>query len=109
MRLQSSGIWARHRSHFFCFVMSRILPVKFFERPVLEVARALLGVSLVRRMPDGKTISLLLTEVEAYDGPHDLASHASKGRTPRTEVMFGPAGVFYVYLIYGIHWMLNVV
>ncbi len=89
--------------------MPGILPRKFFERPVLEVARGLIGVSLVRALPDGTVHSSMLTEVEAYDGPHDLASHASKGRTARTEVMFGHAGVFYVYLIYGIHWMLNVV
>jgi DNA-3-methyladenine glycosylase len=89
--------------------MPGILPTDFFERPVLEVARGLIGASLVRRLPDGNTIASMLTEVEAYDGPEDLASHASKGRTPRTEVMFGPAGVFYVYLIYGMHWMLNVV
>jgi len=90
--------------------MPGILPREFFERRVLEVAKELIGASLVRRLPDGHTIvSSMLTEVEAYDGPLDLASHASKGRTPRTEVMFGPAGVFYVYLIYGMHWMLNVV
>lgn len=89
--------------------MSRVLPKEFFEQPVLEVAKGLIGASLVRRMPNGNTISSVLTEVEAYDGPEDLASHASKGRTPRTEVMFGPPGLFYVYLIYGIHWMLNVV
>jgi DNA-3-methyladenine glycosylase len=89
--------------------MSRLLPREFFERPVLEVAKGLVGASLVRQIPGGKTMSSMLTEVEAYDGPEDLASHASKGRTPRTEVMFGPGGVFYVYLIYGIHWMLNVV
>ncbi len=90
--------------------MPGILPIKFFERPVLEVAKGLIGALLVRRIPDGNTIfASTLTEVEAYDGPEDLASHASKGRTPRTEVMFGPAGVFYVYLIYGLHWMLNVV
>jgi DNA-3-methyladenine glycosylase len=89
--------------------MAAVLPRKFFERPVLEVAKGLIGASLVRRMPDGETISSMLTEVEAYDGPLDRASHASRGRTPRTEVMFGPAGVFYVYLVYGMHWMLNVV
>lgn len=89
--------------------MPAILTKSFFEQPVLEVARGLIGASLVRRLDDGTTISSMLTEVEAYDGPEDLASHASKGRTPRTEVMFGPAGVFYVYLIYGMHWMLNVV
>jgi DNA-3-methyladenine glycosylase len=89
--------------------MPRVLRKKFFERPVLEVAKGLIGASLVRQLPDGSTISSLLTEVEAYDGPEDLASHASKGRTPRTDVMFGPAGVFYVYLIYGMHLMLNVV
>src|SRR3954468_3264494 len=98
--------WARHGIH---FCMPPVLPMKLFERPVLEVAKGLIGASLVRRMPDGEIISSMLTEVEAYDGPLDLASHASRGRTPRTEVMFGPAGVFYVYLIYGMHWMLNVV
>lgn len=89
--------------------MARALPAKFFERPVLEVARDLIGTSLVRQFPDGTIVRWMLTEVEAYDGPDDLACHASKGRTPRTEVMFGPAGNFYVYLIYGIYWMLNVV
>lgn len=90
--------------------MPGILPQTFFERPVLEVAKGLIGASLVRRFPESNTVvSSMLTEVEAYDGPDDLASHASRGRTPRTEVMFGPAGVFYVYLIYGMHWMLNVV
>src|SRR5436305_8063093 len=106
MRSYGLCIWARHRIH---FCMPRVLPKTFFERPVVEVAKGLIGASLVRRMPDGETISSMLTEVEAYDGPLDLASHASRGRTPRTQVMFGPAGVFYVYLIYGLHWMLNVV
>ncbi len=94
-----------------CYIlgMSRVLPCSFFDRPVLDVAKGLIGASLVRRLPSGSIISSMLTEAEAYDGPEDLASHASKGRTPRTEVMFGPPGVSYVYLIYGMHWMLNVV
>lgn len=50
-----------------------------------------------------------INEVEAYDGPHDLANHASKGKTPRTEIMFEKGGFFYIYFVYGIHWMLNVV
>lgn len=80
----------------------------FFERQTLEVAKALLGKFLVRRF-GRRTIVGMITETEAYVGPHDRASHASRGRTPRTEVMFGQAGHAYVYLIYGIHCCLNVV
>ena len=80
----------------------------FFQRPAEDVARALIGKILVRRMA-GKLFRARLIETEAYLGPDDLASHASKGRTPRTEVLFGPPGRAYVYLIYGLHEMLNVV
>ncbi len=72
------------------------------------MARALIGKILVRRLR-GKILRSRLSETEAYLGPPDLASHASKGRTPRTEVLFGPPGRAYVYLIYGLHQMLNVV
>ena len=74
----------------------------------LIVARALIGKILVRHI-GGATLQARLVETEAYLGPHDLASHASKGRTRRTEVLFGPAGRAYVYLIYGMYEMLNVV
>jgi DNA-3-methyladenine glycosylase len=84
------------------------LATDFFSRPALVVARDMIGKFLVRRI--GKwDIALPITETEAYVGPHDLACHGSKGRTPRTEVMFGPAGHWYVYFVYGIHWMLNAV
>lgn len=72
------------------------------------MARDLLGKFLVR-ISKGKEISAMITETEAYDGPRDLASHASHGKTKRTEVMFGHPGYFYVYLCYGMHHMLNVV
>ena len=84
------------------------LTQSFFQRPAEDVARALIGKILVRRLP-GKLLRARLIETEAYLGPDDLASHASKGRTRRTEVLFGPPGRAYVYLIYGLHEMLNVV
>jgi len=84
------------------------LTQSFFQRPAEDVARALIGKILVRRV-HGKLFRARLIETEAYLGPGDLASHASKGRTPRTEVLFGPPGRAYVYLIYGLHEMLNVV
>jgi len=88
--------------------MKKILPRTFFDRPVLTVARDMLGKYLMRRI-DGKTIAILITEVEAYDGQKDLACHAHRGETPRNKVMFGPAGRWYVYFTYGMHWMLNIV
>lgn len=68
-----------------------ILKSAFFDRLTLAVARSLLGKYLVRRYR-GKALALMITEVEAYDGPLDRASHASRGLTPRTKPMFGPAG-----------------
>ncbi|MCI0620025.1 DNA-3-methyladenine glycosylase [Candidatus Wolfebacteria bacterium] len=81
---------------------------EFFARDARTVARELLGKYLVRRY-QGREAAYMITEVEAYVGPHDKASHAHRGRTKRTEVMFGKAGRFYVYLVYGMYWMLNIV
>ena len=85
-----------------------ILPRSYFNRPTLTVARSLVGKYLIRCI-DGREIAGKIVEVEAYVGSKDRACHASKGRTQRTEVMFGPAGVAYVYLIYGLYHCLNVV
>lgn len=81
----------------------------YFLRDVLKVAPDLLGKFLVRRFDDGTKQKYLITEVEAYRGENDLACHASKGRTKRTEIMYHAGGYIYVYLIYGMHWMLNIV
>jgi DNA-3-methyladenine glycosylase len=81
----------------------------FYLRDVLEVAPDLLGKVLARRLGDGTVIRARITEVEAYRGTEDLACHASRGKTERTKVMFGPGGSVYVYLIYGMYWMLNFV
>jgi len=86
-----------------------VLPCAFFERPVLEVARELLGAHLVRTLGRGRRIVGRIVEVEAYDGPEDRACHASHGRTARTDVMYGAAGRAYVYFVYGMHHCLNVV
>ena len=88
--------------------MKKILTKKFFERSALEVAESLLGKYLVREV-EGKEIAFKINEVEAYDGFEDKASHAHKGKTERNKVMFGEAGRWYVYLVYGMHNMLNIV
>ncbi|GKS57105.1 putative 3-methyladenine DNA glycosylase [Nitrospira sp.] len=85
-----------------------ILKREFFERATLTVARELVGKYLIRAQGDRRWAGRII-EVEAYVGPEDKACHASKGRTPRTEVLFGPAGRAYVYLCYGMHELLNVV
>jgi len=85
-----------------------VLSALFFERPAPEVARKLLGAFLVCET-NGRVRRCKITETEAYEGEEDRANHASRGRTKRTEVMYGPAGMWYVYLCYGMHNMLNVV
>jgi DNA-3-methyladenine glycosylase len=88
--------------------MEKFLGRKFFERPAPEVAEDLLGKYLVREI-NGMRRKFLVTETEAYEGTEDLASHASKGKTKRNEVMFGKAGILYIYLVYGLYEMLNIV
>jgi DNA-3-methyladenine glycosylase len=84
------------------------LPRSFYDRNAVKVAPALLGCVLARRLPQGLILGRIV-ETEAYVGEHDLACHARAGRTRRTEVMYGEPGRAYVYLIYGIHQMLNCV
>lgn len=89
--------------------LAMVLNKKFFQRSSVAVAKDLLGKFLCRRI-GGQKICRMITETEAYGGPvRDLASHASRGKTARNYVMFGPAGRWYVYFTYGMHWMLNVV
>jgi len=83
--------------------------MSFYGRDVLEVAPGLLGKTLVRKLGGKKIFYGRITEVEAYRGEEDLACHASKGRTKRTEIMYQRGGFVYIYLIYGMYWMLNIV
>ncbi|CAI8323550.1 MAG: 3-methyladenine DNA glycosylase [Puniceicoccaceae bacterium MED-G32] len=85
-----------------------ILKDHFFERDSFLVAEEILGCALVRELPDGNLIRSIISEVEVYDGFLDKASHAHRGITKRNQVMFGPPGRAYVYLCYGMHWLLNI-
>lgn len=85
-----------------------VLSRKFFNRPTLKVAEELLGKYIVRKIGN-KEYAAKIIDVEAYIGIRDKASHASRGKTPRAEVMFGPPGYWYVYLIYGMHHCGNIV
>jgi DNA-3-methyladenine glycosylase len=85
-----------------------ILDHGFYKRRTITVARQLLGAMLVRDL-NGTILSGIITETEAYLGRDDSACHAYRRRTPRNSVMFGPPGFAYVYLVYGIHHMLNIV
>jgi DNA-3-methyladenine glycosylase len=90
--------------------MPAAIEAKVFQnKNTVAVARDLLGKLLVRARPDGSVDRCRIVEVEAYHGIEDLACHASRGRTARTEVMFAPGGVWYVYLCYGVHELLNLV
>jgi DNA-3-methyladenine glycosylase len=80
----------------------------WFDRPAVEVAPDLLGAWLIHDHPAGRVAGTIV-EVEAYQGPEDLAAHSARGRTPRNEVMFGLPGRLYVYLVYGVHECANVV
>lgn len=87
----------------------KILTEDFFRRDALEVAPALVGKTIARKLDDGTVLRERITETEAYRGEEDRACHASKGRTPRTELLYGESGIIYVYLCYGIHWLMNVI
>ncbi len=89
--------------------MPRPLPRSFYARPTLTVARELLGAIVARRLPGGEVLRGRIVETEAYVGEEDKACHARAGRTPRTEVLYGPPGIAYVYLTYGMHHLLNAI
>lgn len=82
---------------------------EFFRRDALDVAPELVGKILVHWLPDGTELRERIAETEAYRGEEDLACHASKGRTPRTELLYGESGIIYIYLCYGMHWLMNVI
>ena len=84
------------------------LGYEFYHRPCVEVAKDLVGKVLVRNTPVGQ-LRLRISETEAYCGEADTACHAHKGRTKRTDVLYADAGTIYIYLCYGIHWLLNIV
>lgn len=89
--------------------MNKILTEDFFHRDALEVAPELVGTIIARKLDDGVIIRERISEAEIYRGEEDKGCHASKGRTKRTELLYGESGVIYVYLCYGVHWLMNVI
>lgn len=85
-----------------------LLQNDFFHRDALQVAPELVGKMIFRRLDNGKILYERISEVEVYRGEEDKACHASKGRTKRTEILYGESGKIYVYLCYGIHWLMNI-
>ena len=86
-----------------------MLPYEFYARSCLDVAADLVGKVLVHRLPDGRELRARISETEAYAGVNDTACHAHKGKTARSRLLWEKAGTVYVYLCYGMHWMLNVI
>ena len=86
-----------------------LLQEPFFHRDRLAVAPDLIGKLLVHNLPTGEQLLFRITETEAYGGEEDTACHAHRGRTPRTELLYRRAGTIYVYLCYGMHWLMNVI
>lgn len=82
---------------------------EFFNRDALEVAPNLIGKIIARKLNDGTILRERIAETEVYRGEEDLGCHASKGRTKRTELLYGESGIIYVYLCYGMHWLMNVI
>lgn len=89
--------------------MERLNRKYFIENDTLFIARDLIGKTLVRDFGDGRIIRTKIIETEAYIGEEDLACHASKGKTERNKVMYENGGIVYVYLVYGLYWMFNIV
>lgn len=87
---------------------NRILDKTFFNRDTIQTSQKLLGKYLIVQDHAVRN-ELIINEVEAYDGPEDKASHAYRGKTDRTKIMFEEGGTLYIYLVYGMYWMLNVV
>ena len=87
----------------------RVLDKSFYAAQATDLAPCLLGKWLCRRMPDGTVLRRRILETECYFGEEDTACHAHKGRTKRTDTLYLAGGVAYVYLCYGVHWLLNIV
>lgn len=86
-----------------------MLDREFFRQDAEKLAPSLVGKLLVRRFPDGSIKKLRITETEAYTGTDDTACHAHKGKTPRSEMLWHDGGTIYVYLCYGMHYLINIV